>query len=426
MTELALSDDHNNALHHVVVVGGGFAGIQCIKSLKHKSAKITLIDQQNHHLFQPLLYQVATTILPPSEIAWPLRQLFRDRKDVTTLMAKVTDVDKDKKLVTLDSGATVAYDTLVLATGARHSYFGNRHWEPSAPGLKTLDEALEIRRRILSAFENAEKAQTEEERKAYLTFAIVGAGPTGVELAGIVAELKQRILPKEFRHIDTREARVMLIEAGPKILPNLPDKLIKYAHRSLEKLGVEIHIGQRVTGCADDCVSVNGDSIPCKTIIWAAGVQASDAAIWLDADKDGSGRVLVEDDLTVPKHPEIFVVGDTASVKDAKGTNVPGIAPAAKQMGKYVAKYIATRLTSNTQPPQPFKYWHMGNLATLGRSTAVAAFGKFRVRGAFAWWLWGVAHIYFLIGARSRIAVAWNWSWSFITGQNSARLITKD
>lgn len=409
--------------HHVVVVGGGFGGLQCIKSLKAANVRITLIDQRNHHLFQPLLYQAATTILAPSEIAWPLRQIFRDRPDVTTIMGQVTEVAADASCVHLADGNTVAYDTLVLATGARHSYFGNDAWEAHAPGLKTLEDATAIRRKVLSAFEIAEKSDDPDVQQAHMTFAIVGAGPTGVELAGIIADLAHRILPREFRRIDTIKARVLLIEAGPGILSAYPDSLSAYAKTAVSRLGVETILGQAVTGCHADGIEMGEQNIPCKTIIWAAGVQASAAADWVDAPSDRVGRALVNPDLSTSGHRNIFVIGDTAAVIDKSGNPVPGIAPAAKQMGHYVATVMRRRLADEAPPP-PFKYRHAGSLATLGRRAAIADFGKVRLKGSVAWWVWGIAHIFFLIGARSRISVAWSWFWSYLTGQNTARIIT--
>lgn len=414
------SADHR---HHVVIVGGGFAGIQCIKSLKSANVRITLIDQRNHHLFQPLLYQVATTILAPSEIAWPLRQLFRDRKDVTTLLARVVDADPQARQVHLDDGSSVSYDTLVLATGARHSYFAHPDWEQHAPGLKTLEDATTIRRRILSAFEAAEKTSDAELQRANLTFAIVGAGPTGVELAGIIAELAHRILPEEFRRIDTTASRVLLIEAGPQVLPSFPRELSGYAAGALANLGVEVLLGHPVTACTGESIEVDNQSIACRTVIWAAGVQASAGAQWIGAEHDHAGRALVLPDLTIPGHPELFVIGDTALVNDADGQSVPGIAPAAKQMGAYVGRMIARRL-EGTAIPGPFRYRHAGSLATLGRREAVADFGFMKLKGPVAWWAWGIAHIFFLIGTRSRVAVAWSWLWSYLTKQNEARIIT--
>ncbi|MBT0958895.1 NAD(P)/FAD-dependent oxidoreductase [Alphaproteobacteria bacterium KMM 3653] len=420
----ALQSETRDDAHHVVVVGGGFGGLQAIKSLKGSGTRITLIDRRNHHLFQPLLYQAATTILAPSEIAWPLRHVLRSRPDVTTLMAKVMDVDTETRQVWLGDGTFVTYDTLILATGARHSYFGNDHWEEHAPGLKTLEDATKIRRRILAAFEAAEKCDDEVERRALLTFAVIGAGPTGVELAGIIAELAKRVLPRDFRRIDTREARVMLIEAGPRVLAGFPEELSSYAAKTLERLGVELRLGAKVTECHSDAVDIGLDSVPCHTIIWAAGVQASRAGKWIRADADKAGRVLVAPDLSVPERPEIFVIGDTAAVDRADGRPVPGVAPAAKQMGAHVAKVIKARLAGGTLPA-PFAYKDMGNMATLGRRAAIADFGGYKMKGVLAWWIWGVAHIYFLIGTRSRAVVAWSWMWSYVTGQNSARIITQ-
>lgn len=422
MSQEGLNNADNR--HHVVVVGGGFGGIQCIKSLKRADVKITLIDQRNHHLFQPLLYQVATTILAPSEIAWPLRQVFRDRKDVTTLLATVVGVDPQDKRVLLSNRTRVHYDTLVLATGARHSYFGQPDWEQNAPGLKTLEDATTIRRNILTAFERAEKTDDPDRQHAHLTFAVIGAGPTGVELAGIIAELAHRILPREFRRIDTNSARILLIEAGSTVLPSFPEKLSEYATNALSQLGVEVLLGRAVTACNASAVEVGDTVIPCETIIWAAGVQASPVAKWLQTDHDRAGRVIVRPDLTAPRHDDIFVIGDTATVKDARDNSVPGIAPAAKQMGAYVGSVIRQRLR-NASVSGPFIYRHAGSLATLGRRAAVADFGRVQLKGAIAWWIWGIAHIFFLIGTRSRVAVAWSWLWSFLTGQNAARIITR-
>lgn len=408
---------------HIVVVGGGFGGLKAVHDLAGSGARITLIDQRNHHLFQPLLYQAATTILPVSEIAWPLRRLLKRRKDVTTLLTRVSGVDTSTKRVFLEQGEPISYDTLILATGARHSYFGHDNWEPYAPGLKTLEDATNIRRRVLSAFEAAENATDAAERQAQMTFAVIGAGPTGVELAGVIGELAQRVLPNEFRNIDTHQARVLLVEGGPKVLPAFPDSLSGYARNALNKLGVEVLTGQPVTSCSGNGIALGETEIPSRTIIWAAGVQASDAARWLGVPGDRAGRVLVEPDLSVSAHPDVFVIGDTAAVMTAEGKPVPGIAPAAKQMGAYVARVIKARL-SGKPAPKPFRYRHNGNLATVGRSAAVVDFGKIRLKGALAWWFWGVTHIYFLIGTRSRVTVAWSWLWSYVTGHNSARLIT--
>lgn len=481
--------------HHVVVVGGGFAGLQLTNDLKRLPLRITLIDRRNHHLFQPLLYQVATTLLATSEIAWPIRSLYRDRPEVTTLLAEVKAVDTSARTVELASGETLSYDTLVLATGVTHAYFGHSEWKPVAPGLKTLEDATTIRRRTLLAFERAELATETAEQDAQMTFAIVGAGPTGVELAGIIAELAHTTLQKEFRRIDTRKTRVLLIEAGLRILPSFAEDLASYAAKTLKQRGVEILTGRAVTNCTANGVTIGDEFVPCRTIIWAAGVQASPAARWLGAEADRAGRVIVGKDLTVPGLPDVFAIGDTASVTQEDGSPVPGIAPAAKQQGAYVARLIRDRLTAgkatasreenlaapavsqagataagqagppvkglagihevghagtqiatqasteagptgaqpkgrsggtpNVGSPPPFRYRHQGSLATIGNNSAIIDFGRIKLKGSLAWWIWGIAHIYFLIGTRWRFAVAWSWLWISISGQHSARLITQ-
>lgn len=409
---------------HIVVVGAGFGGLQLVHDLKGTNTRITLIDQRNHHLFQPLLYQVATTILATSEIAWPIRHLFRDRKEVATLLGTVTGVDTQRRQVRLENGAEISYDMLVLATGARHAYFGNDQWEALAPGLKALEDATTIRRRLLLAFEQAERETDEAKRKALLTFAIVGGGPTGVELAGIIAELAKQTIWPEFRNIDTRQSQVMLLEAGPRILAAFPEGLSDYALKALEKLGVEVRLGIPVKDIRAEGVTVGDEFIPCRTAIWAAGVAASPAAAWLNAESDRAGRVKVLSNLNVPGHEDIFVIGDTAWVEGEDGKPIPGIAPAAKQQGAYVARVIKSRVEGKT-PPMPFRYKHQGNLATIGRGAAVVDMGRFRLKGIVAWWFWGIAHIFFLIGTRSRAAVAWSWLWTYLSGQHSARLITQ-
>jgi NADH dehydrogenase len=409
--------------HRVVIVGAGFGGLEATYRLAGAPVSITLVDRRNHHLFQPLLYQVATAALATSEIAWPIRYLLRGRPDVTTLFATVTGVEPQAKRVLLDDGDTLPYDTLVLATGARHAYFGHDEWEPFAPGLKTLEDATTLRRRILVAFERAERETDPQRRAALLTFVIIGAGPTGVELAGTIAELAQDTLPPDFRNIDTHKARVVLIEAGPRVLAGFPDDLSEYARRSLEDLGVEIVLGQAVTKCSADGVVYGGKKLDAKTLIWAAGVRASPAAEWLAAPVDRAGRVEVLPDLTVPGHPDIFVIGDTAAITDADGKPVPGIAPAAKQQGRYVADAIKTRLRGIAPPP--FRYSHAGSLAQIGKRKAVIDFGWIKLRGALAWWIWGIAHIYFLIGLRNRLSVALSWLWIYARDQRVARLITQ-
>src|SRR5690242_2448581 len=409
--------------HRVVIVGAGFGGLETAFGLKGADVEITLIDRRNHHLFQPLLYQVATASLATSEIAWPIRYLLRDRKEVTTLFANVNGVDAAGKHVLLEDGDPIPYDTLILATGARHAYFGHDGWEPFAPGLKTLEDATTLRRRILVAFERAERETDPARRAALLTFVIIGAGPTGVEIAGTIADMARDTLPRDFRHIDTRKARVVLIEAGNRVLAGFPDDLATYAQRSLEQLGVEVMLGEPVTECSADGVVYGGKKLDARTIIWAAGVRASRAAEWLNAPADRAYRLKVEPDLTVPGHPEIFAVGDTVTINGPDGTPVPGIAPAAKQEGRYAAALIKARLAGRTLPP--FHYKHAGSLAQIGKKQAVIDFGRVKLRGTIAWWIWGIAHIYFLIGLRHRMAVALSWLWIYARDQRAARLITQ-
>jgi NADH:ubiquinone reductase (H+-translocating) len=410
--------------HRVVIVGAGFGGLAVAQGLAGARVSVTIVDQRNHHLFQPLLYQVGTASLATSEIAWPIRHLMRNRREVTTLLGMATGIDTRNRTVALDDGGTVIYDTLVLATGARHAYFGHDEWEPYAPGLKTLEDAISIRRRILLSFEHAERETDPELRAALLTFVIVGGGPTGVELAGAIAELANQNLPREFRHIDTRKARVVLIEAGPRILPSFSEDLSAYAHASLERLGVEVQLRQAVSECSAQGVIYGGRPLAAKVILWAAGVRASAAAAWAGLPADNAGRARVEADLTAPEHPEIFVIGDTATIPAWRGKPVPGIAPAAKQQGLHVARTIRKRLRGDSRP-QIFKYSHSGNLATIGKRAAVIDFGWIKVRGWIAWWIWGLAHIYFLIGVRNRLAVALSWLWIYATGSRNACLITQ-
>lgn len=410
--------------HHVVIVGAGFGGLEAARDLAGAPVRMTVIDRRNHHLFQPLLYQVAVASLATSEIAWPIRALLHRHKNVTTLLGSVVGVNIREKEVLLDGEPSIAFDTLILATGARHAYFGHDEWEPHAPGLKTLEDATKIRRRILSAFEQAEWETDEARRATFLTFVIIGAGPTGVELAGTIAELARDTLRSDFRNFDTHSARVVLIEAGPRILSGFSEDLSAYAHQALTRLGVEIRLGHAVSKCGEDGVELGDEFLPARTILWAAGVAASPAADWLNAPADRAGRVLVEDDLTVPGHPHIFVIGDTAHVAAADGKLVPGVAPAAKQEGRYVAAVIKARLSDAALPP-PFHYKNAGNLATIGKRAAIVDFGWIKLKGRFAWWMWGIAHIFFLIGLRNRLAVALSWLWIYISGQRSARLITQ-
>jgi len=411
--------------HHVVIVGAGFGGLEVARGLAGAPVRITLIDQRNHHLFQPLLYQVATASLAPSEIAWPIRHLFRSRKEVTTLLAAVGGIDAQSNQLHLADGTLIAYDTLVLATGARHAYFGHDEWESRAPGLKTLEDATAIRRQILLAFERAEREADPQQRAALLTFVIVGGGPTGVELAGTIAELAHTTLRKEFRLIDTKTARIILIEAGGRLLPSFSADLSSYARTALERLGVEIALGHPVGECTSDGVMVEGRKIPAAVTLWAAGVRASPAAAWLDAPTDQANRVRVEPNLSAPGHENVFVIGDTATIDAWQGRPVPGIAPAAKQQGRYVAHVIARSLRGG-DASQPFRYRHAGSLATIGKRSAIIDLGWISVRGWIAWWLWGLTHIYFLIGVRNRLSVALSWLWIYATGDRSARLITQE
>lgn len=413
-----------NAPHHIMVVGAGFGGLEVVTHLRGLRVRITLIDQRNHHLFQPLLYQVATTILSTSDIAWPIRGLVEARKEVTTLLARVEGIDADRKVVMIDDGTRIAYDTLVLATGARHAYFGHDEWETHAPGLKSLEDATTIRRRLLLAFERAERETDPEEIRSLLTFAVIGAGPTGVELAGIIAELAKVSLWSSFRNVDTRRSRVLLIEAGPRVLSGFPEDLSAYAANALEARGVELRLGEPVSGCCAKGLTIGAAFIPCRTAIWAAGIAASPAARWLGLQGDRAGRVPVMNDLSVEGLSDVFVIGDTAAVLAPDGSDVPAIAPAAKQQATHVANVIRARLR-NEPPPPAFCYRHRGNFATIGKGAGVVHIGRLHLRGKLAWWVWGVAHIFFLIGTRSRAIVAWNWLWIYLMGQHSARLITQ-
>lgn len=409
----------------IVVVGGGFGGLAAIKELKGVDADITLIDRRNHHLFQPLLYQVATTSLGPSEIAWPIRQLVHRRQEVTTLLGNVVGIDTAARQVRLEGGTDVPFDYLILATGAQHAYFGHDDWEPYGPGLKTLEDATAMRRRLLLAFERAELETDPERRKALLTFVIIGAGPTGVELAGAIVELARITLRDDFRNIRPEEARVVLIEAGPRVLANFKPEMSAYADTALRELGVDVMLNTPVTAVHAGGVTFATGTINAETIIWAAGVLASPVAKWLGVEADRAGRVTVKPDLSVPGHPNIFAVGDTVNVTTPEGKPVPGIGDAAKQGGRHAARVIAARLSGN-RVEMPFHYHHLGDIATIGRSRALIDFGWLRLTGWIGWWTWGLAHIYFLIGLKNRIFIALNWLWIYLTGYRSARLITQD
>jgi NADH:quinone reductase (non-electrogenic) len=409
-------------LPRVVIVGAGFGGLAVAKGLAGIDVDITLIDRQNHHLFQPLLYQVATAGLSPADIAWPVRQLFRRQRNVRVMMGEVTAVDASRRVAMVGNGP-IAYDWLVLATGATHGYFGHDDWAAHAPGLKCLDDATAIRRRLLLAFEEAEMAASPELCSRLLTVAIVGGGPTGVEMAGAVAELARKALAADFREIDPRRTRVLLLEAGPRLLPAFPEKLSHYTAMALQRLGVEVRLGHAVTRCASDGVNVGAETIAAGTIVWAAGVSASPAAKWLGIAGDRAGRVPVSADLRAPGCENIFVIGDTALVLNTDGKPVPGIAPAAKQQGAYVARALAAQIAGR-EPPSAFAYADRGLLATIGRKAAVIAYRRLRLKGRIAWWLWGAAHIYFLVNLRNRIIVMTQWLWSYVVFERGARLIT--
>jgi NADH dehydrogenase FAD-containing subunit len=406
----------------IVIVGAGFGGLSAAHGLAGAEADVTVIDRRNYHLFQPLLYQVATAGLSPAQVASPIRAILRRAANVRVVLGRVTSVDKTRRVVQLD-GRDVLYDQLVIATGARHSYFGHDDWERVAPGLKKIDDATAIRRNILRAFEHAEQSDDPAARRRLLTFVVIGAGPTGVEMAGAIAELAHVALRHDFRTIDPREARIVLVEAGPRVLPAFPSSLSDAAHRSLERLHVEVRLGTPVSQCDERGVVIGTERLEAATLIWAAGVMASSAARWLGAETDGAGRVKVGPDLSLPGHPEIFVIGDTACVADGSGRPLPGLAPVAKQQGAYIARLLRTRM-AGAPSPGPFRYRNYGTLATIGRRAAVADFGWIRLDGTFAWLLWGLVHISFLIGFRNRLIVMLDWLWSYLTFQSGARLIT--
>lgn len=406
----------------IIIVGAGFGGLAVASRLGKLPAAITLIDRQNHHLFQPLLYQVATAGLSPADIAWPVRHLMRGQANTRVLMGEVTAVDAVRKQVVLDAGL-VPYDLLVLATGASHGYFGQDEWAPHAPGLKTLDDATAIRRRILLAFERAEVAADPVEARRLLTVVIVGGGPTGVELAGAVAELARRALARDFRAIDPRQTRVVLVEAGPRLLASFPESLSAYTQRALERLGVEVRLGRAVTHCDAGGVRLGEERVVAGTVVWAAGVAASPAARWLAVEADRAGRVPVQPDLRAPGHDDIWVIGDTALARNPDGAVLPGIAPVAKQQGAFVAGEIAARLAGGAGAGA-FVYRDRGLLATVGRKAAVIAYRNLRLTGWPAWWLWGAAHVYFLVSLRNRLIVVTQWLWSYLLFERGARLIT--
>lgn len=405
---------------HVVIVGGGFAGLWAARGLARAPVRVTLVDRCNHHLFQPLLYQVATAGLSGPDIAAPLRHILRRQRNVQVLLGEVVGVDKQQRRLLLGDGQQLAYDRLLLAAGSRTSWFGHDDWAACAPGLKTLDDALDIRRRLLLAFEQAEAEPDDERRRALLNFVVIGGGPTGVELAGVMAEIARHTLRGEFRRIDPACARVVLVEAGPRLLAALPEDLSLKAARQLTALGVEVRTGQRVQAVTAEGVQLEQEWLPAHTVLWAAGVAASPLGASLQVELDRAGRVKVAPDLTVPGWPEIYVAGDLAAVVQ-DGQPVPGIAPAAKQMGAYIARHIKAGLAG--QPVAPFVYHHAGSLATIGRKAAVADLGRLHLSGLLAWWFWLLIHVLFLIGFRNRLIVLLNWAWSYWTWQRHARIV---
>jgi NADH:ubiquinone reductase (H+-translocating) len=405
---------------HVVIVGGGFGGLRAAQTLAKAPVDITVVDRTNHHLFQPLLYQVATAVLAPSDITIPIRYVLRKQRSVSVLMAEVRDVDVERRVVFLDDDRKeLGYDYLILAAGARHAYFGHDEWEVRAPGLKSISDAYEMRRRFLSAFEEAEKEPSAEGKQAWLTFVIVGAGPTGVELAGMIPATAHAFR-RDYRHIDTCRTRVILIEGGPRVLAAFPEELAQRARRDLEEMGVEVRTGSVVTRVEEDAVYVGEERIPARTVFWAAGNAASPLGRRLGVPTDRAGRVEVSEDLSIPGHPEVFVVGDMAAFVD-RGTPVPGVAPAANQEGEHAARNVLATLRG--EPRRPFRYRNKGDLATIGRHRAVANFGRLKLTGWIAWWFWLFVHLLYLVGFRNRVSVMLQWAYAYVTYQRGVRLI---
>ena len=405
---------------HVVILGGGFGGIRAARGLRRAPVRVTLIDRANHHVFQPLLYQVATAALAPSDIASPIRWMLRKQRNATVLLDEARGVDTNRRVVRLDGGREIAYDYLVVATGARHSYFGQDEWEEFAPGLKSLEDALEIRRRFLLAFELAEKSEDAEEQRALQTFVLVGGGPTGVELAGVMPSIAYDAMRPDFRRIDTKNTRVVLLEGGPRVLPSFPESLSARAHKDLEDLGVEVRTNALVTGVEPDAVWVGEERIATRTVFWAAGNAASSIGKSLGSHHDRAGRVQVNPDLSIRDRPEVFVIGDLAIVTQ-DGKPVPAVAPAAMQMGDAAARNIRRDLQD--EPRVSFRYRNKGDLATIGRHRAIADFGKFHVTGRLAWWFWLFVHIMYLVGFRNRLSVLLQWAYAYVTYQRGVRLI---
>ncbi len=412
------------ALPHVLILGGGFAGLYAARNLRDAPVRVTVVDRRNHHLFQPMLYQVATAALNPSDIASPIRSILRGSRNTEVLLAEVAEIDVEARQVRFSDGGVQSYDYLIVATGARHSYFGHDEWEALAPGLKSLEDALSIRQRVLLAFERAERETDAVRRHAYLTFVVVGGGPTGVEMAGAVGEIRRYALRRDFRHIDPAEATVMLLEGGPRLLPSYPESLSDEAKRELRRLGVEVRTETLVTDIRPGSVSAAGWTIPTQTVIWAAGNTASPILKTLNAPLDQMGRALVEPDCTIPGHPEVFVLGDAAAFNHQEGGSLPGTSPVAIQMGQYTARTIEGDLAG--RPRRAFSYWDKGQLAVIGRGQAVADIWKLHFSGLLAWFIWIFVHVFFLIGFRNRVLVLLQWAWSYATYSRGARLITED
>jgi NADH dehydrogenase len=406
---------------HIVIVGGGFGGLYAARALSNQPVQVTLLDRRNHHVFQPLLYQVATAALSPGDIASPIRWILRRQQNVEVLLANVVSVDAERRTLILTDGE-VSYDFLILATGATHAYFGHDDWQITAPGLKTLEDALEIRRRVLLAYERAERESDPAKRETLLTFVVIGGGPTGVELAGALAEMSRQSLARDFRHFDPSLAKVILIEAGPAILTTFPEILREAARRDLTRLGVDVRLGKPVTRVSRGRVEMDGKAIDAATVLWAAGVAASPIGAALGVPSDRAGRVIVQPDLTIPGHPEIFVIGDLASFKGPDGKPLPGVAQVAIQMGRHAVRNISRAL--ERKPYEPFVYRDLGNLATIGRASAIADFGWLRLKGYIAWLVWLFVHILNLIGFRNRLVVLVQWAWAYFSYQRAIRLIT--
>ena len=417
-----MNDKTAAARPHVLILGAGFAGLYAAKALRRAPVRVTVVDRRNHHLFQPMLYQVATAGLNPSDIASPIRSILRGSKNTEVMLAEATDVDVEARTVRFADGSSESYDYLIVGTGAHHSYFGHDEWEPLAPGLKSLEDALEIRRRVLLAFERAERETDTIRRHALLTFVVVGGGPTGVEMAGAVAEIRRYALKRDFRHIDPTEATVLLLEGGPRLLPAYPPSLSNEAKRELRRLGVEVRTDTFVTDVRPGAVAAAGWVIPTQTVIWAAGNMASPLLKTLHAPLDQVGRVIVEPDCSIPGHPEVFVLGDAAAYNHQEGGTLPGVCPVAIQEGEYAARIIRGDLAG--RPRRPFRYWDKGQLAVIGRGQAVADIWKLHFGGFIAWLAWIFVHIFFLIGFRNRVMVMLEWAWSYLTFSRGARLIT--